>query len=232
MSKVAISSIVCVRNAVRTLTRALDSVFVQELPPGFGPMEVIVIDGSSTDGSAELAASRDGVRLLHQTGAGLAAARNEAILAATAPFIAFCDADDRWTEGSLALRLSALVARPELGAVIGHIVLEPVVGEPPSAAQQALIGVARPGFTPGAMVARREVFERVGLFDETLRISSDSDWLVRLKQSEAQLGVLDGVVLRKGARSASLSADVAAYRRELLTVARRFIDKRRSNENT
>lgn len=232
MNKLAISTIVCVRNAAGTLMRALDSVFAQELPPGFGPMEVIVIDGSSTDGSAELAAGRSGVRLLRQMGAGLASARNEAILAATAPFIAFCDADDHWTHGSLALRLSAFAANPLLGAVMGHIVLEPVVGQLPSAAQQALIGVARPGFTPGAMVVRREVVERVGRFDETLRIGSDSEWLVRLKQSNAELIVLDDVVLSKGARSASLSGDVATYRRELLTVARRFIDKRRSNEIT
>jgi hypothetical protein len=37
------------------------------------------------------------------------------------------------------------------------------------------------------------------------------------------------VVLYKGARGTSLSSDVAAYRRELLTVARRFIGRRRGN---
>jgi glycosyltransferase involved in cell wall biosynthesis len=220
-----------VKNAVGTLSRTLDSVFAQEIPKGFGPMEVIVIDGSSTDGSAELAASLAGVRLLRQAGNGLAAARNEAIFATTAPFIAFCDADDCWTEGSLALRLCAFVKNPQAGAAIGHIILQPVNGELPSAAQQALIGIARPGFTPGAMVARREVFERVGRFDETLRIGSDSDWFVRLVQSETQLCILDDVVLRKGARSASLSGDVSAYRRELLTVARRFIKRHRSDES-
>jgi glycosyltransferase involved in cell wall biosynthesis len=231
MSENGICSIICVKNAVGTLTRTLDSVFAQAIPQGFGPMEVIVIDGSSSDGSAELAAGRAGVRLVRQANTGLAAARNEAVLAATAPFIAFCDADDCWTEGSLALRLRAFAANPQVGAVIGHIILEPVTGELASAAQQALIGVARPGFTPGGMVVRREVFEHVGRFDETLRIGSDSDWFVRLRQSQTQLRILDDVVLRKGARRSSLSGDVAAYRRELLTVARRFIDRQRSDES-
>ncbi len=231
MSESAVCTIICVRNAVGTLSRTLDSVVAQEIPTGFGPMEVIVIDGSSTDGSAELAAGRAGVRLLRQTGTGLAAARNEAILATTAPFIAFCDADDCWTDNALAIRLCAVATNPQVGAAIGHIILEPVIGELPSAAQQSLIGMARPGFTPGAMVLRREVFERVGRFDETLRIGCDSDWFVRLMQSETQLRILDDVVLRKGARNASLSADVTAYRRDLLTVARRYIKRHRGDES-
>ncbi|MCE9629703.1 MAG: glycosyltransferase family 2 protein [Planctomycetia bacterium] len=218
--------IVAVRNAATTLAAALESVLAQELPPGRGPLDVLVIDGGSTDGSVDLA-RRPGVRVVHQTGRGLAAARNEAIRSTTAPLIAFCDADDRWTVGSLATRLEALAAHPAVQAVIGQLVLESLDGVAPTPAQQDLIGRPRPGFTPGALLARRGVFTAVGPFDETLRIGSDSEWFVRLHASAAPLLVIDAVVLRKGARDTSLSTDVAAYRRELLTVARRFLTGRR-----
>ena len=88
-----------------------------------------------------------------------------------------------------------------------------------------------PGYTPGALMARRETFDAVGSFDETLVIGADSDWFVRLTQLDVRLDVLPTLVLRKGARASSLSADVTTYRRELLQVARRFLHQRRQSES-
>ena len=99
-----VSVIVAVLNAANYLATALDSV-VRQRPSA---EEILVIDGGSTDGSEEIAASRPGVRVIRQTGHGLAAARNQAILASRCPLIAFCDADDRWSEDALAVRLRVL----------------------------------------------------------------------------------------------------------------------------
>ena len=191
-----------------------------------------MIDGGSTDGSAEIAASRPGVRVIAQAGRGLAAARNQAILASSSPLIAFCDADDRWSEDALAVRLRALEQHPEALAVIGRVVLEELEGTAATAAQHTRIGRGVPGFTPGALLMRREAFDQVGPFDEGLSIGTDSDWFVRLQQSPHPALQIDDIVLRKGARGSSLSTDVATYRRELLTVARRFIARRRDERPT
>jgi glycosyltransferase involved in cell wall biosynthesis len=215
----SISVVVAVRNAAAHLGSALGSVSTQRPCPA----EILVIDGDSTDGSVEIANGFPGVRVISQTGLGLAAARNEAIRESTQPVIAFCDADDRWTEGALTARLAAMAAAPDAVAVIGLVVREPIKGTIPTAAQSERVGRAVPGFTPGAMLVRREAFDLVGWFDESLSIGTDSDWFVRLQQSGHPALQIDTVVLRKGARGTSLSADVALYRRELLTVARRFI---------
>jgi hypothetical protein len=50
---------------------------------------------------------------------------------------------------------------------------------------------------------------------------------VRLVQSAVRLDVMPDIVLLKGVRNTSLSTDIATYRRELLQVARGFIDRRR-----
>jgi glycosyltransferase involved in cell wall biosynthesis len=227
MTASSISVIVAVRNASATLAAAIESVVSQDAPPPWGKPEVIIIDGGSSDGSDRIAAGHPAVRLIRQAGHGLAAARNEAVRAATGSVLAFCDADDRWPPGSLAVRLQALAAEPGPLAVVGRLVLVATAGERPTPAQQSLLGIPRVGFTPGCLLARRAVFDEVGLFNETLRIGADSDWFVRLRQSRVPVALVDATVLIKAARGTSLSTDVAAYRRELLDVSRQFIRSHR-----
>jgi hypothetical protein len=78
---------------------------------------------------------------------------------------------------------------------------------------------------------RRAAFDRVGDFEESLAIGTDSDWFVRLVQSDVSWVLLDDIVLVKGLRTGSLSDDVAAYRAELLTVAREFVRRRPVGDN-
>ena len=224
---VPVSVIVPVRNAARYLAAAIDSVIIQEPCPD----EILVIDGNSTDGSAAIAEKFTGVRVIPQVGCGLAGARNEAIRVARHTLVAFCDADDRWTEGALAARVEALNDNTEALAVIGLVVREEIEGTVPTAVQREQVGRPVPGFTPGAMLVRREAFDLVGWFDESLSIGTDSDWFVRLQQSGHPALRIDTVVLHKGSRGTSLSTDVAAYRSELLTVARRFIARQREKSH-
>lgn len=223
MTAPAITAIVAVRNSAPTLAEAIESVLAQRVPAPWHPPEIVVIDGGSSDGSERIARSFPGVRLIMQTSHGLAAARNEAIRAATGGMLAFCDADDRWTVGSLAVRLRALDADPSAQLAIGKFMLTEAAGARPTPAQRSMMGTPRLGFTPGCMVARRSAFETVGMFDESLRIGADSEWFVRVRQRQVRTATVADVVLAKGARSTSLSADVAAYRKELLDVGRRHI---------
>jgi glycosyltransferase involved in cell wall biosynthesis len=220
----ALTVIVPVRNAATHLPTALASILPQLPQSG----EILVIDGDSSDDSVAIATAH-GARVLHQQGRGLAAARNQAILASQTPWITFCDGDDRWASDSLAVRMRALVTNPTANAVIGRIVRERLPGTEATPAQLGQVGRPVPGFTPGAILVRRQIFEAIGLFDETLAIGADSDWFVRLQELEQPILQIDDTVLYKGARAISLSADVDAYRRELLVVARRFIGRRRGN---
>ena len=171
------------------------------------------------------------MRVIAQAGRGLAAARNQGIRAVAGEAIAFCDADDYWTDGALAARLDHLYAEPCCGAVIG-LAETVLIGSDTATPQQASrLGRVTPGYTPGALIVRREAFEAIGQFDETLAIGADSDWFARLAQSDVRLDVLPILVLRKGVRASSLSADITTYRRELLRVARRFVDRRRQSES-
>jgi glycosyltransferase involved in cell wall biosynthesis len=219
--------VIPVRNGRRTIAAAIRSVCDQRPTP----VDIVVIDGGSEDGSAALAATFPGVRVIAQAGRGLAAARNQGLRAVTGEMIAFCDSDDCWTVGALAARLNHLAAEPGCDAVIGLAEKILIDGDAATPQQASQLGRIVPGYTPGALMARREAFEIVGQFDERLVIGADSDWFVRLAQSDVRLEVLTTLVLRKGARASCLSADVTTYRRELLLVARRFLDRRRQSES-
>ncbi|MDR0944658.1 MAG: glycosyltransferase [Bifidobacteriaceae bacterium] len=116
-----VSVIMPAHNAAGTVQAAIDSVLAQD----FGPLEVIVADDASSDGTAGIVrriARRDGrVRLVATHGAttgatrqsragrsnvGAAGARNQAQHAAMGRFIAFLDSDDLWLPGKLQRQLA------------------------------------------------------------------------------------------------------------------------------
>lgn len=62
---------------------------LERMPPGY---RAIVVDNGSTDGSAEVARTR-GALVVTEPRRGFGAAAHAGLLAATAPIVAFCDAD-------------------------------------------------------------------------------------------------------------------------------------------
>jgi glycosyltransferase involved in cell wall biosynthesis len=105
MKESLISCIVPVYNGERYLGETLDSIFAQT----YQPLEIIVVDDGSTDGTATVAASYgQRVRYLCQTNQGKAAARNRGFGAAQSEFIAFIDADDLWHPEKLTRQITRL----------------------------------------------------------------------------------------------------------------------------
>jgi glycosyltransferase involved in cell wall biosynthesis len=92
-------------NGERYLGAAISSALDQSLPP----LEVIVVDDGSTDGSAGVALSfGPRVRLIRQPNRGSAAARNAGLFAAKGSWVAFLDQDDLWDPAKLAKQWLAM----------------------------------------------------------------------------------------------------------------------------
>ena len=89
-----ISVIVPVYNAEAYLKTCVDSLLAQSCLP----LEIILIDDGSTDGSGQICeayAKKDGrVRVVHQKNRGVSAARNAGIDAAAGEYLIFVDSDD------------------------------------------------------------------------------------------------------------------------------------------
>jgi glycosyltransferase involved in cell wall biosynthesis len=218
-----LSVIVPARNAMPYLPEALASIRAQAAPR----LEIVMVDGASSDGSREAAAAFPGVRMIDQAGLGLAAARNSGLAAARGDLIAFLDADDLWPAGSLAGRVAYLAQHPDCAGVSGQVVrfLQPGTRLPPAYAGDWLDQPV-PGYTPGALLARRSVFEQAGPFDPNLTVGCDSDWFARAIDQSINLVIAPQITLHKRIHEGNLSAQIATYRRELLTVARRSLQRR------
>lgn len=115
-----ISIIIPLYNKGRLVEGALRSVASQgDVPGGY---EVVMVDDGSTDGCADHARRIAGelalpyFRIIRQSNAGAAAARNRGIAEARGEFVAFLDADDLWTPEHLRT-LVALAGRYPLCTV-------------------------------------------------------------------------------------------------------------------
>ncbi len=189
-----VSCVVPVHNGHRFLTEALDSIFAQT----YRPIEAIVVDDGSTDGTADVAARYlRPIRIIRQDNQGTAAARNTGIRAAAGPFIAFLDADDLWPAGKLEMQMACFAARPELDVCVGHAQnfwMDEVAGE---LAQLGDHPRTRPipAFVAGTMLARRRLFDAVGLLDETSRHCDCAEFFLRVRQNGRGEQLLSEVLL-------------------------------------
>ena len=214
-----VSVIIPVFNGERFLREAVESVLAQK----YSPVEIIIVDDGSTDGTATVARSfPETVRYLHQTNHGPAAARNRGIEQAQGNLIAFADADDLWPSHKLELQLPYLIRDSKIDIVLGRI-------------QQVLLSetqakeIGDPAFSVnlGSAVIRRSCFERVGLFDETMRYSEDVDWFMRAREGAAAIMTIDAVTLFYRQHEQNMTRGKSTSELNVLKALKKSLDRRR-----
>lgn len=228
MSTGRISVVVPVRDGERYLGEAIGSVLAGTRRPD----ELIVVDDGSGDGSAAVAeALGDPVRVLRRPPAGISAAVNAGIAAASGDLVGFIDADDLWTRDKLERQAEALAADPALDAVFG--LAREFLSEDLAADERERL-VLRPGEHPmrlrGTMLARREIIARVGPLDEGLRVGEFVDWHSRAEALGMRSAVLGQLVLHRRLHAANHGRRAQAARIDYVRVARAALDRRRLAE--
>jgi glycosyltransferase involved in cell wall biosynthesis len=221
-----VSVVVPTLEAARFLADALDSIEAQ----GHAPLEVVVVDGGSTDRTLEIAARYERVRTISQSGSGLPDAWNCGIAAAAGELIAFLDADDRWAPDKLERQVRLLDAEPAAACVITRMrfVLAPGLPLPPGF-RAALLDSDHVAQMPSALLARRAVFDRIGVFDTRWPIASDIDWFARVKDARLRVEVVEAVLVEKRVHDANLSTlGGARLNRELVEVLRASVERQRA----
>jgi glycosyltransferase involved in cell wall biosynthesis len=219
-----LSVIMPVYNGAHFLAEAMASIRRQN----YTPLEIIVIDDGSTDQTAEVVRQQPGeIRYAYQENAGPSAARNKGIGMARGELIAFLDADDLWPEGKLENQVGRLLENPELDVVTGRIQYIHLPG-----AKMLDLPYEGPHNTVthvhlGSGVYRRRVFERVGLFDETLRFSEDHDWFLRAREERVSMIILEQVTLLYRLHEGNMTRDRTFHELQLAKVLKKSLDRRR-----
>lgn len=205
-----ISVVIAVYNGATTLQQCLDSVIQQT----YAHVELIVIDGGSTDGTVDLicANAQRMAYWISEPDRGIYNAWNKALAKATGEWVCFLGADDYlWDAQVLAHMAKQLTMLPsDIRVVYGQIMLLNgqdsklyAVGESWANVRsrfRQLMSVPHP-----AVMHRRSLFLEHGNFDETFRIAGDYEFLLReLKTKDAFF--VQGIVMT-GMRSGGVSSD-------------------------
>ncbi|UVW29932.1 glycosyltransferase family 2 protein [Massilia sp. H6] len=225
------SIVTCTWNSAATLADTLASLQSQTCQD----YEHIFVDGGSTDATlALIAAYPANKRVLRDIKGGISRAMNQGIAAARGDIVAHLHSDDYYA-GPEVLAIvkhafdEACLAGKPLDWVYGNILIrkDGELAPPyamPAYSYRALVS-GRSAIAHPAAFVRRAAFERVGLFDETLRYAMDIDLWLRLGAT-AQPAMIDRplAVFRDHAGSVS-SANRLQARQEEFRVRRRYMHK-------
>jgi glycosyltransferase involved in cell wall biosynthesis len=168
-------------NQAEFVRDSIDSVLAQD----YAPIELIVVDGRSTDGTVDILRSYgDRLRWVSEPDGGQTPAINKGFRMARGEVIGWLNADDLYLPGAVRTGVEYLEAHPEVDLVYGaadHIdgagrVIAPYPTEPFNLARlRETCFICQP-----AVFFRRRVFERDGFLDEHYNSSMDYEYWVRI----------------------------------------------------
>ena len=192
-------------------------------------LEVIVVDDGSEDDTWAVAKTYgDRIRFARQARRGAGAARNVAVGLATGTYLAFLDADDRFTPTKLEHQLAALDTDLALDMVFGHV-REFVSPELPPEARAKIRSPAPPSpwTSPSLMLIRRASFDRVGPFAIDLQVAEVVDWYARAMEAGLKSLTLPEIVLERRLHTSNSGVRERHARLDYLRVVRASLERRR-----
>lgn len=231
MSK-TISVVIPCYNCENYIEETLDSVFRQTVLP----TEIVLVDDGSTDGSIALIESiiqkhtEISIKLLRQENSGPGAARNAGIHAAKGDWIAFLDSDDKWREKKIEAVLET-VDNNENAVLIANDICEVYDnGETKDVFLHTYYNPRQPAFvqlyhgcflSTSSVCVKKDVLEKVGGFDTTLRSAQDYDlWLRVSKVGEISFipEIFEEYCIHKG----SVSGNILLRYQCLLQIGKKY----------
>lgn len=178
-----ITIITAVYNRAETIGQALESVAAQD----YRDVEHIVIDGASTDGTlVEIKnRARPGMRVISEPDEGIYDALNKGIAAATGDVVGLMHSDDFFAYSDVLSDVAHSFEDTGADAVYGD--LDYVSASDPGKIIRSWKSgafsrrkIARGWMPPHpTLFVRREVFDRLGVYDTSYRIAADYDAILR-----------------------------------------------------
>ena len=179
-----ISVIIPTYNRKKTLARAIQSVRNQSL----SPFEILIIDDGSNDGTEGWVKENfQSIKYIYQNNHGVSSARNIGIENAHGDWIAFLDSDDEWLPNKLYEQVKAIDSNPEMkffhtneiwirnGVRVNQMKKHKKYG---GYIFEKCLDICR--VSPSSVLIQKEVFDNIGIFDESLRVCEDYDLWLRI----------------------------------------------------
>ena len=204
-----VSVIIPTYNRKHTLKRAIQSVYIQSLLP----FEIIVVDDGSKDGTKEWVKQKyPGIKYIYQKNRGVSSARNKGIKIAQGDWIALLDSDDEWLPNKLSEQINKIKSNLDVkilhsneiwirnGVRVNQMKKHKKFG---GYIFEKCLDICR--ISPSSVMLKKEIFDEVGTFDESLKVCEDYDLWLRIT-SKYPVCFLDIPLIKKyGGHSDQLS---------------------------
>lgn len=223
--KSTISVIIPTHNRAEFLMDVLESVYCQTRKP----FEIIVVDDGSTDNTREaVSKSFKDVDYIHQKNSGPAAARNAGIARARGDVIVFLDDDDLLLPKAFELTVGRLESKIgfEIDIVSGLIMRVENIKKIHGKYTYKAIPPAWPERLIGSALIRKHLFDKVGLFDETLFLGEDIDWFMRAREKQVRFSFLPEITYLYRMHQNNLTKNKHESQRFILKVLKKSLTRR------
>ena len=209
-NKYKISVVIPTLNRINTLQRALDSVINQTHKPA----EIIVVDNGSSDGTLKfLREQYPKITILTENKIGVSSARNKGIKKSINQWIALLDSDDAWHPRKLEIQTSMLDSALKEYNLI-HT--DEVWFRNNKHINQMKKHKKQGGYiferclslcciSPSSVLFKKNILDKVGLFDESLPVCEDYDMWLKICSSEEVLFAQDKLTYKYGGHKDQLS---------------------------
>ena len=209
-NKYKISVVIPTLNRINTLQRAIDSVINQT----YKPAEIIVVDNGSSDGTLKfLREQYPKITILTENKIGVSSARNKGIKKSINQWIALLDSDDAWHPRKLEIQTSMLDSALKEYNLI-HT--DEVWFRNNKHINQMKKHKKQGGYiferclslcciSPSSVLFKKNILDKVGLFDESLPVCEDYDMWLKICSSEEVLFAQDKLTYKYGGHKDQLS---------------------------
>jgi len=177
-----ISIITVCYNSALTIKDTLESVALQR----YKDFEHLIIDGGSKDGTLEIVRAWKGhpVRMISESDDGIYDAMNKGLVLATGNVVGFLNSDDFYADSSVLAKITNAFQDESVDACYGDLVY---VSQDSSRvvrywkSRPFLNGSFAKGWCPAhpTFYVRKSAIERLGLFDRSLKLAADMEFMMR-----------------------------------------------------
>jgi glycosyltransferase involved in cell wall biosynthesis len=201
-----VSVIITTYNRKAFLADAVKSVFNQD----YEGKEIIVIDDGSTDGSQNVI---EGLPLQYvwKENGGISSARNHGVAIARGDFISFLDVDDLWKQNKLSVQMSAMAKENAMISYTDEIWMRNGKWLNQGKRHRKFSGTIYEKclplciISPSSVIIKRQIFDVVGLFDESLPVCEDYDMWLRICCQYPALFIAQPLIVKQGGHGDQLS---------------------------
>ena len=212
-----VSIIIPFYNQSQYLLDAISSTLIQ----GLTDFEIILVNDGSNDAPIEFydeLNSQHKVTILTQSNKGAASARNLGVSQANKEYIAFLDADDLWLPGKLArqLEVATNLNKDIIFTFIEQFISPELFNK--STKASLIKNKSMPGFCASTLLVKKSVFEKVGYFNEQLKLGEFIDWYLMTKTHQISEHMIEMVFARRRMHKNNTSYRNQAHRRDYLKI--------------